>query len=188
MEGRDLPLVPPVLPRLLAHPRRGRSHNTPHLRRPRRRTLRAMGRHLPRHRKVTIMDASHISALNTRQLEDVAKAATAHRPAELLDITAGGGRIHVEAVSSDGRTAFGEWDIELRDGTMFLRVIIDDLLYTEVLEERMPLLWDRAMNGLRSWGKAVNAIELRRALSSQPEMAHLIADNLMAPRNYSPLG
>lgn len=71
---------------------------------------------------------------------------------------------------------------------MFLRVVIDDILYTEALEERMPLRWGRAMNGLRSWGKAVNAIELRRALSSQPDMAHLIADHLMAPHNYSPLG
>lgn len=134
------------------------------------------------------MDASLISALTTQQLEDIAKAATAHRPVELLDITASARRIHIEAVSVDGRTAFGEWDIELRDGTMFLRVIIDDLLYTEVLEERMPLRWGRAMNGLRSWGKAVNAVELRRALSSQPEMAHLIADHLMEPHNYSPLG
>ena len=134
------------------------------------------------------MDASLISALTTQQLEDVAKAATAHRPAELLDITAGARRIHIEAVSADGRTTFGEWDIELRDGTMFLRVVIYDTLYAEVLEERMPLLWDRAMNGLRSWGKAVNAIEFRRALSSQPETAHLIADHPMAPHNYSPLG
>lgn len=134
------------------------------------------------------MDASRISALTKQQLEDVAKAATAHRPVELLNITTGARRIHIEAVSVDGRTTFGEWDIELRDGTMFLRVVIDDILYLEALEERMPLRWDRAMNGLRAWGKAVNAIELRRALSSQPEMAHLIADHLMAPRDYSPLG
>lgn len=134
------------------------------------------------------MDASRISSLTTRQLEDVAKAATAHRPVELLDVTAGGGRIHIEAISGDGHTTFGEWDLELRDRTMFLRIIVDDILYTEVLEEAMPLRWDRAMNGLRMWGKAVNAIELKRALSSQPEMAHLIADHLMAPRDYSPLG
>lgn len=134
------------------------------------------------------MDASRISALTTQQLEDVAKAATAHRPAKLLDVTAGGGRIHIEAISDGGRTTFGEWDLRLQDGAMILHVIIDDILYTEVLKEAMPLRWDRAMNGLRAWGKAVNAIELRRALSSQPEMAHLIADHLMAPRDYSPLG
>ena len=134
------------------------------------------------------MDASRISALTTQQLEDVAKAATAHRPVELLDITAGAGRIHIEAISANGRITFGEWDIELRDGTMFLHVTIDDTLYMEVLEERMPLRWDRAMNGLRAWGKAVNAVELRKALASHPEMAHLIADHLMAPRDYSPLG
>lgn len=134
------------------------------------------------------MDASRISALTKQQLEDVAKAATAHRPVELLNITAGARQIHIEAVSVDGRTTFGEWGIELGDGTMFLRVVIDDILYLEALEERMPLRWDRAMNGLRAWGKAVNAIELRRALSSQPEMAHLIADHLMTPRDYSPLG
>lgn len=134
------------------------------------------------------MDASRISALTTQQLEDVAKAATAHRPAELLDVTAGGGRIHIEAISDGGRTTFGEWDLHLQDRTMFLRITIDDILYTEVLEEHMPLRWSRTMNGLRAWGKAVNTVELKRALSSQPEMAHLIADNLMAPKDYSPLG
>lgn len=134
------------------------------------------------------MDAPHISALTTRQLEDVTKAVTAHRPAELLDVTAGGGHIHIEAISADGRAAYGEWDLQLRDGNMFLRVIIDDTLYTEVIEERVPLRWDRAMNGLRAWSKAVNAVELKRALSPQPEMAHLIADHLMTSRDYSPLG
>ncbi len=134
------------------------------------------------------MDASRISALTTQQLEDVAKAATAHRPAELLDVTAGGSRIHIEAISDGGRTTFGEWDLHLQDGTMFLRIVIDDVLYTEALEEHIPLRWDRAMNGLRAWGKAVNAVELKRALSSQPEMAHLITDHLMTPRDYSPLG
>ena len=134
------------------------------------------------------MDASRISALTALQLDDVAKAATAHRPAELLDVTAGGGRIHIEAISDGGRTTFGEWDLHLQDGTMFLRIIIDDILYTEALEEHMPLRWNRAMKGLRAWGKAVNAVELKHALSSQHEMAHLSADHLMPPREYSPLG
>ena len=134
------------------------------------------------------MDASRISALTARQLEDVARAATAHRPAELLNITSGGRRVHIEAISHGGRTTFGEWDLELRDRTMFLRVIVDNTLHTEILEEAMPLLWDRVMDGLRMWGKAVNAVELRRALSSQPEMAHLLADHLITPNEYSPLG
>ena len=134
------------------------------------------------------MDAPHISALTKRQFEDVAKAATAHRPVELLNITTVGGHIHIKAISDDGHTTFGEWHLELRDRTMFLRIIIDDTLYTEILEEAMPLRWDRAMEGLRLWGKAVNAVELRRALSSQPEMAHLLADHLISPNEYSPLG
>lgn len=134
------------------------------------------------------MDASRISALTTRQLEDVAKAATAHRPAELLDVTAGGGHIHIEAISDGGRTIFGKWDLELLDRTMFLRIIVDDILYTEVLEEAMPLRWCRAMNGLRMWGKAVNAVELKRVLSGRPEMAHLLADHLISTGDYSPLG
>nr|DAX45566.1 MAG TPA: hypothetical protein [Caudoviricetes sp.] len=134
------------------------------------------------------MGASHISTLTPRQLEDVARAATAHRPVELLNVTSGGGHIHVEAISDGGHTTFGEWRLELRDRTMFLRIIIDDTLYTEVLEEAIPLRWDRAMEGLRLWGKAVNAVELRRALSSQPEMAHLLADHLISPNEYSPLG
>lgn len=134
------------------------------------------------------MDASRISTLTTRQLEDVARAATAHRPIELLDIGAGGGRIHVEAISDDGHITFGEWDLELRDRTMFLRIIVGDTLYTEILEEAIPLRWDHVMDGLRLWGKAVNAVELRRALSSQPEMMHLLADHLISPNEYSPLG
>lgn len=134
------------------------------------------------------MDASRISALTTRQLEDVAKAATAHRPAELLNVTAGGGHIRVEAISADGHIVFGEWGLQLRDGSMFLRVVIGNTLYTEVLEERMPMRWDRAMNGLRAWGRAVNATELEMVLAGTPNLAHLSADHLMPPREYTPLG
>lgn len=134
------------------------------------------------------MDASRISALTTQQLEDVAKAATAHRPTELLNITAVGGGIHIEAISADGHTVFGECDLQLLDGTIFLRVIIDDILYTKTLEGDPYLYWDQIMNELRDWGKAANAVELRKALSSQPEMAHMIADHLIAPREYSLLG
>ena len=134
------------------------------------------------------MDASRISALTTQQLEDVAKAATAHRPAELLDITTGGGHIHIEAISAGGRIVFGEWDLQLRDGRMFLRVIIDDILYTETFEGPPYLYWDRAMNDLRAWGRAVNACELEMVLVGTPNLAHLSADHLMPPREYSPLG
>ena len=134
------------------------------------------------------MDASRISALTTQQLEDAAKAATAHRPIQLLDITTGGGRIRIEAISSDGRIVFGEWNLQVRDGSMFLRIVVGDMLYTEVLEERMPMHWDRAMNGLRAWGRAVNACELKMVLAGTPNLAHLSADHLMPPREYSPLG
>ena len=133
------------------------------------------------------MDASLISALTKQQLEDVTKAATAHRPVELLNITAGARRIHIEAVSVDGRTTFGEWDIELGDGIMSLHVVIDDILYTETLEVPPYLCWDRAMNGLRAWGRAVNACELKMVLAGDPNLAHLSADHLMPPREYSPL-
>ena len=134
------------------------------------------------------MDASHISAITKRQLEEVARAATAHRPVELLNITAVGRHIYIEAISDDGHTTFGERHLELRDRTMSLRIIVGDTLYTEILEEAIPLYWDRVMEGLRLWGKAVNAVELRRALSSQPEMMHLLADHLISPNEYSPLG
>ena len=134
------------------------------------------------------MDVSRISTITTRQLEDVTKAATAHRPIGLLDITTGGGYIHIEAISAGGRMTFGEWDLHLHAETMSVRVIVDDILYAEAFEGPPHLHWDQVMNGLRAWGKAVNAVELRRALAGQPEMAHLIADHLMAPRDYSPLG
>lgn len=134
------------------------------------------------------MGASRISPLTAQQLEDVAEAATAHRPVDLLEVTASEGYVHIEAISDGGRTTFGEWDLELRDRTMSLRIIVDDTLYTEILEGAIPLLWGRVMEGLRMWGKAVNAVELRRALSSQPEMMHLLADHLISPNEYSPLG
>nr|DAT51357.1 MAG TPA: hypothetical protein [Caudoviricetes sp.] len=114
------------------------------------------------------MDASHISAITPRQLEGVARAATAHCAVELLNITTVGRRIHIEAISDDGHTTFGEWHLELRDRTMFLRIVVAGTLYMEILEEALPLHWDRTMEGLRLWGKAVNAVELRSALSSQP--------------------
>lgn len=71
---------------------------------------------------------------------------------------------------------------------MLLRIIVDDTLYTETLEAGIPLLWDRAMSGLRMWSKAVNAVELKRVLSSHPEMAHLLTEHLISPGEYSPLG
>lgn len=133
------------------------------------------------------MDASHISALTTQQLEDVAKAATAHRPIGLLDITTGGAHIHVEAISADGHTVFGEWDIHIQKETMSLRVIVDDILYAETFEAPPYMYWDRAMNGLRAWGRAVNACELKAVLAGAPNLTHLSADHLMPPREYSPL-
>ena len=134
------------------------------------------------------MDASSISDLTARQLDGVAMAATAHRPDSLLDVIATSRHVHIEAISCDGRATFGEWDLELRDRKMVIRVVIDDTLYVEVVKEMAPLYWDCVLNGLRMWGKAVNAVELRRALSDQPEMAHLIADHLISPDEYSPLG
>lgn len=129
-----------------------------------------------------------IYALTTQQLQDITKAATAHRPTELLNVTTGGGYIHIEAISADGRMTFGEWDLHIHKETMPLRVTVDNILYAETFEGSPRLYWDRVMNGLRAWGKAVNAVELRRALAGQPEMAHLIADHLVAPKDYSPLG
>nr|DAV54736.1 MAG TPA: hypothetical protein [Caudoviricetes sp.] len=134
------------------------------------------------------MDASRIYALTTQRLEDVTKAATAHRPIGLLDVTTGGGYVHVEAISADGRTVFGEWDLHLHKETMSLRVIVDDILYAETFEGSPYPHWDRVMNGLRSWGKAVNACELKTVLAGTPNLAHLSADHLMPPREYSPLG
>lgn len=71
---------------------------------------------------------------------------------------------------------------------MLLRIIVDDTMYTEVLEAGIPLLWGRAMSGLRMWSKAVNAVELKRVLSGHHEMAHLLAEHLISPGEYSPLG
>ena len=71
---------------------------------------------------------------------------------------------------------------------MLLHIIVDDTMYTEMLEAGIPLLWDRAMSGLRMWSKAVNAVELKRVLSGHPKMAHLLAEHLISPGEYSPLG
>lgn len=69
-----------------------------------------------------------------------------------------------------------------------MRVVIDGTMYVEALEEQMVLRWDRAMSGLRSWVKAVNAVELDSILARRPEFAHITASNIMDPKDYSPLG
>jgi hypothetical protein len=81
-----------------------------------------------------------------------------------------------------------EWNMEIRGEGMFLSVTIGGFIYQEVLRKDMPSRFTRAMNGLRDWGKAVNAIELKEFLSGQPQLAHLQAEHLMDPSGYSPLG
>ena len=81
-----------------------------------------------------------------------------------------------------------ERNMEIRGGDMFLSVTIGGFLYQEVLRKDMPSRFTHAMNGLRDWGKAVNAIELKELLSGQPQLAHLQAEHVMNPDSYSPLG
>jgi hypothetical protein len=61
-------------------------------------------------------------------------------------------------------------------------------MYMEILEEQMALRWDRAMSGLRSWVKAVNAVELDFILAPHPEFAHITPSSIMDPKDYNPLG
>lgn len=133
------------------------------------------------------MDTTNFPTLTTRQVEDVFRAAISRRPASLVDIISTPGSISVKAVSADGSTTFGEWSIEPRGRTLFLRVVVGDTMYVEPLEERMVLRWDRAMSGLRSWVKAVNAVELDSILARHPEFAHITASNIMDPKDYNPL-
>lgn len=134
------------------------------------------------------MGTENISTLTSQQTEDVFKAAISHRPASLLDITSTSDSMAVKAVSADGHTTFGEWRIEARGGTLFLRVVVGNTMHTEALEEQMVLLWDCAMSGLRAWAKAVNAVELDSIMSQHPESVHITASNIMNPNEYSPLG
>lgn len=134
------------------------------------------------------MDTTNFPTLTTRQTEDVFRTAIIHRPTSLIDITSTPESISVKAVSADGSTTFGEWSIETRGSTLFLRVVVGDTMYVEALEERMVLRWYRAMSGLRSWAKAVNAVELDSILARHPEFAHITASNIMDPKDYSPLG
>lgn len=147
-----------------------------------------MGRHPHHHRKSASVDTTNFPILTICQAEDVFRTATTHRPSSLIDIISTPGSIYVQAVSADGRTTFGEWRIETRGSTLFLRVVVGDTMYVEVLEEQMALRWCRAMSGLRSWAKAVNAVELDSILAQRPEFAHITASNIMDPKDYSPLG
>ena len=134
------------------------------------------------------MATENVRELTARQCRDIIETPTKHRPTELLYFAMGKKSSHIVAVSRDGRTEFGTWSLELRDADMFLRVVIGETMYVEVLPESQPLRWDRAMAGLESWAKAVNGLELERVLSGRPEFAHLTSGHLMAISDYSPLG
>lgn len=134
------------------------------------------------------MATENVRELTARQSRDIIETPTKHRPTELLYFAMGKKSAHIVAVSRDGRAEFGTWSLELRDADMFLRVVIGETMYVEVLPESAPLRWDRAMSGLEEWAKAVNGIELERMLSERPEFAHLTSEHVMPQGNYSPLG
>lgn len=134
------------------------------------------------------MATENIRELTARQSRDIVETPAKHRPTELLHFAIGKKSARITAVSRDGRTKLGTWSLEPRDADMFLRVVIGETMYVEVLTESQPLRWDRAMAGLESWAKAVNGLELERVLSGRPEFAHLTSEHLMAISDYSPLG
>lgn len=134
------------------------------------------------------MDTQSICTLTKEQKVEIAATLNAHRPLSLYDISAGDKRIHIQALSAGGRPMKEEWSMEIRGGDMFLSIIVGDNLYQEVLPESTPLRFARALNGLRDWGKAVNAIELEELLRGQPQLMHLQAKHVMDPDDYSPLG
>lgn len=134
------------------------------------------------------MDTQGVRTLAKEQTAEIASALNAHRPLSLYDMSTNGSRLHIQALRSGGRPMAEEWNMEIRGGDMFLSVTIGGFLYQEVLRKDMPSRFTRAMNGLRDWGKAVNAIELKELLSGQPQLAHLQAEHVMNPDGYYPLG
>lgn len=134
------------------------------------------------------MDSQGFPVLAEAQMVEIAAAINAHRPAPLYDVFTSGRRIHIQAMRTDGHPMSDEWNMEIRSGDMFLSIIVDGTLYQEVLPEGTPLRFIRAMNGLRDWGKAVNALELKELLRAHPNLRHLEAEHVMDPNKYSPFG
>ena len=134
------------------------------------------------------MDSQSVPALTETHMTEIAATISTHRPAPLCDVFVSGMRIHLQAMRADGHPMSSEWNMEIRCGDMLLSIVVDGNLYQEILPEGMPLRFTRAMNGLRDWGKAVNALELKELLRGHPNLRHLEAEHVMDPNKYSPLG
>jgi hypothetical protein len=121
-------------------------------------------------------------------MAEIASAINAHRPEPLYDIFTSGTHVHIQAMRADGHPMSDEWNMEVRNGDMFLSIAVDGNLYQEVLPKGTPWRFTSAMNGLRDWGKAVNALELKELLRAHPNLRHLEAGHVMDPNEYSPFG
>ena len=128
------------------------------------------------------------SSLTGVQIEHVINAATKNRPWHLLDISVSRSSILVRATCANGQVEFGEWGLEIRGNVMFAHATIDETLYQEALPDGVTVRFDRILAGLEAWGKAINAVELKRLLAQISGTEHLAPESIMNPADYSLLG
>lgn len=133
------------------------------------------------------MDTENIPQLTATHTSAIAKAVIAHRPEDLIETSVSIEKVHLAAVSRDGYI-YGTWRLKLDGSAMLLQVVIGDVMYAERLTEEVPYRFDRILNGLRLWAKAVNAEELKDFLSQKPHLRHLRPEHTMDPSDYSPIG
>ena len=134
------------------------------------------------------MDAKNIHLITAEQYKDIYKAAIAHRPHRLLYFSRSSFSFTVEAVCEDWQRKLGEWKLLSLDGSSTLSAVIDGILYMEKLDWPLSQHWDRLINGLQSWVKAANGVELSTLSSDPSKFDYLTPNNVMDPIDFRLLG
>lgn len=134
------------------------------------------------------MADSNIPDLGAEDYAEISAALCAHRPLSLFIVSAGNGHANIVAMSTGGARKLGEWDLVIMRGTAFLRVVVGETEYQETIFRPLSIQFNRVLNGLRDWSKALNALELRTLLCRHPDLSHLNAEHIMDPADYNPLG
>jgi hypothetical protein len=134
------------------------------------------------------MADSSIPNLSKEHYAEISAALCAHRPLSRFTISAGNGHANIAALSTGGGRKLGEWDLVIMRATAFLRVIVGETEYQETIVDPLPIQFNRVLNGLRDWGKALNALELKELLDRYHNLNYLNAEHIMDPADYRPLG
>lgn len=133
------------------------------------------------------MGDTNVPRLTATQLLDISKRVATHRPAYLVESDVAANKVCLRGISRTGLT-YGMWRLELDGGDMLLRVVIGETMYTERLPASFPYRFNRILNGVELWAKAMNAEELKDYVAYNPHLGHLRPESIMNPAEYSPLG